>query len=260
VKVKSPTDHSFNDITFIGKNGWIVGDNGCVLHTKDGGNIWEKQVSKTEAFLSKVFFLDKQRGVIVGDGGTVLWTEDGGSVWQPSLLDWSQMVPLSALQKGVVIPNLYDVFFVDEAHGWLAGNAGMVLFSADGGKSWSLLQADVFPSLYSLYFKDELEGWGVGQGGFIAHTEDGGKTWCEQNSSVTTDLFKIGFSGNTGLVVGDLGTILQTVNGEKNWEVVDVPLRSPRPWFLDGFIITSSSGGRKIMCAGQGIIKKFNLH
>ena len=155
MKVESPSGDTYalNDVTFVGKNGWIVGDSGLILYTQDEGNHWVKQVSNTTSPLMQVSFLDKKRGVIVGEEGTVLWTEDGGSLWQPSPLDWMQLLPESLIERGIYAPNLYDVFFVDEAHGWIAGDAGAVLFSADAGKSWELLQIEVFSTVYSLYFK-----------------------------------------------------------------------------------------------------------
>ena len=42
--------------------GWAVGENGIVLHTKDGGQRWSKQESGTEETLRSVRFADEKVG------------------------------------------------------------------------------------------------------------------------------------------------------------------------------------------------------
>jgi len=257
-KIEPISDRALNDVVFIEESGWIVGEGGLILHTEDGGIHWEEQVSNAAVSLMGVYFLDNQRGIIVGDGGTVIWTEDGGSTWETCFLDLMEIIPENVLDEGIFSLNFYDVFFVDEAHGWIVGDAGTVLFSSDGGKNWQVLRIGLYPPLYSLFFKNHVEGLAAGHSGVLLHTEDGGKNWDTVNTPTEANLFKVEMLGGYGVIVGNLGTVLLTVNGGKSWDVADLGLSPPLPWFLDvGIIPDTSSKG--IICAGQGLIKKYFL-
>jgi photosystem II stability/assembly factor-like uncharacterized protein len=60
------------------KLGWIVGDNGTVMHTEDGGQIWTYQSAPTAERLEAVCFSSATEGWAVGDGGSILHTTTGG--------------------------------------------------------------------------------------------------------------------------------------------------------------------------------------
>ena len=67
----------FTDI----KTGTVVGREGIILRTSDGGKLWTDQASGTNAVLFDVSFTDGYTGTIAGLGGTILRTTDGGSSW-----------------------------------------------------------------------------------------------------------------------------------------------------------------------------------
>src|SRR5689334_16154419 len=79
---------------------------------------------------------------------------------------------------------LFDVFFVSEQVGWLAGGAseirgGAILYTADGGKTWTNQFGDFQSSdraVNMLRFLDPHTGWAVqGTGGGssqLLHTSD----------------------------------------------------------------------------------------
>ena len=254
-KLKPVTNCSLNDIAFIDRNGWAVGDNGTILRTQNGGQDWEVQASNSDASLFSVFFWDTQSGVVVGERGTVLLTEDGRSSWQAPSLDWTQIIPESLMANGILAINLYDVFFTNGEHGWIVGDSGAVLFTGDGGKSFSVLRIGSYCPLYSVFFHTDEEGWGTGAGGSLLVTCDGGKTWQEQTLPTKANLFKITMSDDMGAIVGDVGTVFQTKDGGKNWNLVKLDLRLPLPWFLDASIVKHNSPG-EIVFGGQGIIRK----
>jgi len=62
---------------------WAVGRNGTIIHSGDGGNSWEMQISGVDTTLYDVDFADSLRGLIAGDG-VVLYTQDGGNTWLQS--------------------------------------------------------------------------------------------------------------------------------------------------------------------------------
>src|SRR5437763_7560815 len=86
-----PADAALHGVHFHDtKEGWVVGDDGVIRHTIDGGKTWEPQASTTRASLRGVHFLDESVGWVVGreerpfggSVGVVLFTRDGGIRWQ----------------------------------------------------------------------------------------------------------------------------------------------------------------------------------
>jgi len=73
-------------ITFTDSlHGTVVGSNGGILHTTDGGDTWNQQESGVKADLNSVSFVDSLTGTIVGAGGVILRTANGGDSWvQPN--------------------------------------------------------------------------------------------------------------------------------------------------------------------------------
>ncbi|MGH9768975.1 MAG: YCF48-related protein [Blastocatellia bacterium] len=94
-------------------NGWVVGNNGTILKTTNGGDAWTAQTSGTAANLRDVYFVDANHGWAVGDSGVILTTSDGGATWSPE-------------QSGVAA-NLRGVFFANANTGFAVGDGGVIL-------------------------------------------------------------------------------------------------------------------------------------
>ncbi|NQD96238.1 glycosyl hydrolase, partial [Pseudomonas sp. CrR25] len=105
------------------------------------------------------------RIVVVGDYGTVLLSDDGEQFRQ------ARAVPVQSL--------LTDVQFLDAERGWAVGHDGVVLASADGGESWTLLRKAERPgeALLAVNFLDANHGFVVGQFGLALESRDGGRSW-----------------------------------------------------------------------------------
>ncbi|HSW15273.1 MAG TPA: YCF48-related protein [Solimonas sp.] len=67
------------DLAFADANrGWLVGEDGIVMATTDGGESWQLQPVSTQQALTSVFALDAQRAWIGGSRGTLFGTATGG--------------------------------------------------------------------------------------------------------------------------------------------------------------------------------------
>ena len=60
---------------------------------------------------------------------------------------------------------------------WAGGFDGVILYSADGGRTWKPQSSHTTQSVEDIYFGDTKHGWAVGWSGLILRTADGGVTW-----------------------------------------------------------------------------------
>lgn len=156
------------------QEGWAVGHFGTVLHTRDGGQTWERQLdgrtaaqrmldaalaldASSEAaarhlaaarrmvadgpdkpFLD-VYFSDAQHGLVVGAYNLILKTEDGGRSWRS----------LSAQVENPMALHLYAIRATPGGL-YLAGEQGLVLVSRDGGAHFHRVSTPYQGSYFTL--------------------------------------------------------------------------------------------------------------
>ncbi len=232
--------------------GWAVGENGTILHTRNGGVTWESQSSPSHLLVG-VCAISGSEGYVVGDRGSILRTEDGGRVWRS--------------QDSRTTECFGAAHFIFADVGWAVAEAGVVLHTTTGGSVWSPQNSGTEQDLLSVFFVDSETGWCVGSGGEIIHTADGGKTWERQRSGTSWNLFDVHFtSAHRGWAVGMNGTLLSTVDGGTQWKLASLSSRYPsflldavtfvtpeRGWVVgldlrslgkDGLILRTLDGGR----------------
>lgn len=72
-----------NSVFFINQNvGWIVGADGKIFATNNGGKRWREQNSKVTQNLFDVCFINTAEGWAIGDEGLILHTTTAGNVWE----------------------------------------------------------------------------------------------------------------------------------------------------------------------------------
>ena len=74
------------------------------------------------------------------------------------------------------------IYTIREFHGrhFATGIRGHILYSDDGGDSWTQAEVPVRSSITDIHFPTPEKGWAVGHEGVILHSEDGGKSWVKQ--------------------------------------------------------------------------------
>jgi len=71
----------FRTIRFMNDSiGWLVGDQGALLKTKNGGNTWSVLPTNVGHDLMTFSFTDENHGWAAGLGGTIIKTIDGGGI------------------------------------------------------------------------------------------------------------------------------------------------------------------------------------
>ena len=177
------------DIQFLdASEGWAVGGRpfgdsdyevrgvNTILHTTDGGDTWQKQVSSGGSGLVALCVVDTSHAWAVGSGGVVLCTSDGGATW--------------VKRPTGVRTGLTAVHFSDALHGWVGGERGRLLRTSDGGRTWRALRLASWATRLRVLkpdFVDALHGYAIfgdpdgfvqmGSGRVVAATDDGGRTW-----------------------------------------------------------------------------------
>ena len=77
---------------------------------------------------------------------------------------------LAAKAPMFVVKRFGDRFFA-------AGAYGHIVYSGDGGKTWTQAEVPVRSTLLDITFVNDTHGWAVGHEGVILHSSDGGSTW-----------------------------------------------------------------------------------
>ena len=217
---------------------------------------WSRQKSGTMAWLRAVYFVDQNRGWIAGSNGTLLSTVDGGVTWTKVSLPGRD--------------TLNDVYFSDNANGWLLAQrdvfklkanerSSYLLKTIDGGVTWQpvfLDTEDVNARFARMLFSDSQHGWVFGETGLLFATVDGGAHWLPQRSATKHLLLGGAFADNhRGLIVGAGATIMQSDGSSWLWRAPlngnsarfnAAALAGNSAWAVGnaGLIIASANGGR----------------
>lgn len=135
--------------------------------------------------------------------------------------------------------DLNSVYFLDSKRGWIGGDEGLVLYTADAGQTWQTQTLNVTSAVNDIYFRDKENGFLL-SGSHIFQTRDSGQTWRQgQTFDVkrfggVPEFYSVRFTGkNKGWVVGSVSNkdavidslVLKTEDGGASWRRVVVPSR-----------------------------------
>ena len=131
---------------------------------------------------------------------------------------------------------LTDVWFMDAEHGWIAGQAGYVLSTSDGGATWTKTTMKGRVNLTSVSFADTEHGFASGNwwtsedigkaGPLLFSTSDGGATWKKSRvlAGVNGEMdHVVAIDADTACAVGctsemeHYGVVVRTTSGGSSW-------------------------------------------
>jgi photosystem II stability/assembly factor-like uncharacterized protein len=184
--------------------GLVVGSNGIVLRTADGGDNWSIRESNTIEWLYSVDMVSSVVAWAVGTNGKILKTTNSGLSWLEQISN--------------ITEHLLSVFAIDENVVWVGGTGGVLLNSTNGGTDWQQIDLQV-PSYFvfrNIQFINSEIGWTNG----LRRTLDGGNSW-EIISVRSTDVIEF-VDQNIGWIISQGPTfntaVLKTTDGGFNWE------------------------------------------
>jgi photosystem II stability/assembly factor-like uncharacterized protein len=104
--------------------------------------------------------------------------------WSLSAANRYDVLELPAIpsEKAIHAPLFFVGKFGDRY--FAAGQMGHILFSDDGGTTWTQAEVPVRSTLLDVFFINDQLGWAVGHEGVILHSTDGGKTWVKQYDGI----------------------------------------------------------------------------
>lgn len=235
----SNTTNALHDVIFTTRDtGFIVGEQGEMLMTSDGGLSWEKidiptfdlftihfpskntgytnglkttnggitwdTMNEITQYINAIYFINDSVGIYAG--GLNGKTTDGGLTW-------------SSMQNPGITMTLEKIEFITDSIGFMVGwYIGGLYKTIDQGSSWS--SAIIEEDLFSIKFPSPDTGYAVGWHGVIVKTVDSGDTWLRLNSelaqgSILYELYCL--NNNICYSVGANGTIIKTIDGGQQW-------------------------------------------
>jgi photosystem II stability/assembly factor-like uncharacterized protein len=272
-------------------NGWIAGSSGSVLKTTDGGLSWNYIPTFFDNNFHACAFKDSLTGLVAGSDGIILLTKDGGKNWRSihkklgatifdlaivnetkifavgqsgyaALSDnfgtsWSKLKIDSISENH----NLYGIKFLNSQTGLIYGANGTLLFTHDGGTTWSLSPQQPDLSIRDLVFKEDLI-IAAGDSGKIGFSRDSGKSWLVKQILPGVDFYSISeIETNSFTIVGTNGAILKLSLEQDEAKSIDIrisrrlptqnfQLRSER--FRDSFVKYFDKSIYKLDPLGEG--------
>ncbi len=239
---------------------------GVVLRTQDGGEHWTQEQRAMTPAIARIGFFDPLRGWALGQPSAlfpsgVLTTEDGGRTWAAMPATQSR----GWLTGALIDPNtgalagrtsalatirrrglerqpadfglraLRAMQLAPPAKGWLVGDGGLVLQTRDLGKSWQTTEGLLPPGARDHFDFHALAArgphcWVAGTPGTrVFHSPDDGRTWTAADTGQPLPIRALSFvDEQMGWAVGDLGTILATVDGGQTWHPQARAANAPR--------------------------------
>jgi photosystem II stability/assembly factor-like uncharacterized protein len=221
------SDHLFG-IDFVDdKNGWAVGSRGTILRTQDGGASWTQVSLREDVILNTVVFVTPHQGWIAGEFGAIYRTDDGGQTWS------KQKSPVEVAFDSGENRNLFFLLFSNEQRGWAFGLDGTILETKDG-VAWEIVHPSANPDSVTnrhLFAAALANGslWAVGERGTAIRSEPEKKGWrSEEANFPPVSLNAIDFSADGfGLIVGNRGSILRSLDGGKQWQRLRLAKEAP---------------------------------
>jgi photosystem II stability/assembly factor-like uncharacterized protein len=225
-------------------HGWAVGHAGVVLHTKDHGETWTRQLDGNAAaqlalhaaearvraspadaaaraslrdaqrlvsdgadkpFLD-VHFASIEQGFVVGAYGLIFHTEDGGSTWQPWMdrLDNPKGLHLNAIRAVGKVV-------------YLAGEQGLFFRSTDGGRSFQRVETPYSGSYAVAAISAEGDLVLGGLRGHAYRSRDEGRSFEQVEVPAPISFSAVAVLPDHSMVFGNVaGDLLRSVDGGRS--------------------------------------------
>lgn len=207
--------------TLDGSDIWVVGGEGTILHSLNGGESWTPLEGVTTQTIYAVEFINADTGWLACDNdgwqSVLLRTTDGGATWENQTVSGG---------NGSAI---HDIEFIERpgmgsVRGYCTGGLSYAWLTDDYGETWTSINGACGEgSFVACSIVDENTGWFAGfastlNPSTVTRMNEAGGTWTPQANPTEQPLRGISFANSEqGIAVGNVGTIINTANGGELW-------------------------------------------
>lgn len=255
----------FTDVLMSGPNhGYACGDNLGLYGTLDGGANWEPMKDIYGEYIQASIIRITSNVVIVKANGIDVGVSTDGINFLESYNNQVTIEP--AILAGTSQPKIVDMAFGSGGIGFFAGTSigsSWIYKTTDNGMSWNQVTApgtSGFQINSIEVFENALvwvSGKSLNDGSEIYWSNNGCNTWNKAQipdyySGALYDIYTIKdisfVDPNTGYAVGTFGTqlsgssILQSVDGGKNWNVANISFQKPKYEMKKVFFVNKYCG------------------
>lgn len=230
-----------------------------VVYTTDSGGTWANTTAQPfdseENIISNTCIRvsnSTTRWIVVreSDGATaaeIAYSDDSGETWTNVDVESSGSF-LGAVDSGAL-------FAYDPKHLWLVLSSGYIVFSSDGGVTWSTQDAGTATTedYNAVHFASKDVGFAVAANGIVVKTDDGGNTWTTVTAITGTPSVQCVFVfDEDNVIVGDDGgDIWRSFDSGVTWtslytgtSIKDIDFVNPYVgWAADGTSILRTRNG-----------------
>lgn len=228
-------------VTRAGKRLVAVGERGTVLLSDDSGLSWQQAQVPVQVTLTAVRFANARTGWAVGHMGVVLRSEDAGATWHKQMdgIQAAALLLQAAQQSGdeKAIANaqrtveegadkpFFDLEFSNDQRVYVVGAYGLMLSTADGGKTWAPLSPRL-PNPKNLHLYGVRASGNTlllaGEQGLLLRSTDGGASFTALESPYKGSFFGLLHSPEAVWVAYGLrGTAYRSKDAGTRWEPLE---------------------------------------
>ncbi len=238
-----PTSVTLTALSFpTSREGWAVGHSGIVLHSKDGGETWIKQLDGAQAATLVLAEAERKAKPAESDGRP-----------DPALASAQLLV-----QDGADKPFL-DVHFKNEREGFVVGAYGLAFRTGDGGATWRPWQDHIDNPGQLHLFAIRAAGeriFLVGEQGYAARSDDGGGQFVRLEMPYPGTFYGVQPAGDGHVIVFGLkGHAFSSGDGGHHWRPVETGLAGSidgGTLLQDGAIALVSDRGDLLLSRDRG--------
>lgn len=180
---------------------WVVGGFSTITVSADDGETWDDRSVGEDTIFTTIQFIDERNAVVFGEFGANVRSSDGGETWT----------------RGAPLPGDFyaqDAWFADRDTGWVAGLAGQILHTVDGGASWTLQQAPLPVPIYAIEGAGGGRVYAVGGEGVLLREDAGRWTRIEHGRPIRLLLRVLQPLDAQRLLIGGAAGALDVVTAE----------------------------------------------
>lgn len=234
-----PSSVALTAVRFIDAElGWAAGHGGVVLHSRDGGETWVRQLDGQQAAAIELAAAD-------ADGNSEAPTR--------RQRDAARMV-----EDGPDKPFL-DVHFKDAQHGLVVGAYGLAFTTVDGGKTWASLMGKIDNPRARHLYHIAVDGQNMllsGEQGTLLRSSDGGQSFAALPIDYAGTFFGALQAADRSIIVFGLrGNAFRSSDQGQSWQKVDFgqPVTLTAGTRLsDGRLVVVDETGRVLLSRDAG--------